>query len=51
MAVYKCDLSSLKSVRACAEEINAKEDRIDVLINNAGVMMCPYTKGACKYDR
>ena len=45
IAVYKCDLSSLKSVRACAEEINAKEERVDVLINNAGAMMCPYSKG------
>ena len=45
IAVYKCDLSSLKSVRECAGEINEKEERIDVLINNAGVMMCPYSKG------
>ena len=40
----RCDLSSLKSVRECAKEINEKEERIDVLINNAGVMMCPYSK-------
>ena len=50
LVIYKCDLSSLASVRKCAEEINAKEDRVDVLINNAGVMMCPYTKGANTYD-
>ena len=42
--LLRCDLSSLKSVRECAGEINSKEERIDVLINNAGVMMCPYSK-------
>lgn len=42
--VYKLDLASLKSVRECAEEINACEKKIDILINNAGIMMCPYMK-------
>merc|ERR1712004_336021 len=32
------DLSSLASVRKFAEEINSEERRLDVLINNAGVM-------------
>ena len=40
----RCDLSSLKSVKNCAEEINSKEARIDVLINNAGVAFIPYSK-------
>ncbi|KAJ8920193.1 hypothetical protein NQ315_011854 [Exocentrus adspersus] len=31
------DLSSLQSVRKFAKEINATEERLDVLINNAGV--------------
>lgn len=44
IVVYKLDLASLSSVRECADEINGKEDKIDVLINNAGVMMCPYSK-------
>lgn len=34
--VKKLDLSSFKSVRKFAEEINEEEDRVDVLINNAG---------------
>ncbi len=38
------DLSSLSSVRKFAEEFTSKYDRLDVLINNAGVMMPPYTK-------
>ena len=37
----RCDLSSLKSVKDCADEINSKEGKIDVLINNAGVSFLP----------
>ncbi len=33
-----CDLSSLASVRACAEEFKKSHQRLDVLINNAGVL-------------
>ncbi|MGE5696549.1 MAG: SDR family NAD(P)-dependent oxidoreductase [Candidatus Sericytochromatia bacterium] len=32
------DLTSLESVRAASEELKAKHQRIDLLINNAGVM-------------
>ncbi|XP_062379238.1 retinol dehydrogenase 14a [Sardina pilchardus] len=38
------DLASLKSVHTFCEEIIKEEPRIDVLINNAGVYQCPYTK-------
>ena len=34
--VHKLDLSSLKSVRECAQILLDKEDKIDILINNAG---------------
>ncbi|XP_013412742.1 retinol dehydrogenase 12 [Lingula anatina] len=44
VALYHLDLASLKSVRKCADEILKSEDKINILINNAGVMMCPYTK-------
>ena len=37
----KLDLSSLDSVRKCATKILEEEPRIDILINNAGVMMIP----------
>ena len=33
-----CDLSSLRAVRGFAEELSAREARLDVLVNNAGVM-------------
>lgn len=38
------DLASLESVRKFAQDINKTESRIDILLNNAGVMMCPYMK-------
>lgn len=44
IAVYRLDLASLKSIRECALEILSNESRIDILINNAGVMMCPALK-------
>jgi NAD(P)-dependent dehydrogenase (short-subunit alcohol dehydrogenase family) len=36
------DLGELASVRACAERILAKHQTLDLLINNAGIMMPPY---------
>ncbi|KZT52555.1 NAD(P)-binding protein [Calocera cornea HHB12733] len=35
------DLSDLPSIKACAAEFTAKEQRLDILFCNAGVMMCP----------
>ena len=42
--VLKLDLSSLNSVRECAQIILDKEEKIDILINNAGIMTCPEWK-------
>lgn len=39
--VVVLDLASLKSIRACADELRARYERVDVLINNAGVMAIP----------
>lgn len=38
------DLDSLSSVRAAAAELLARFDRLDLLLNNAGVMIPPYGK-------
>lgn len=37
------DLSDLASVRACGARIAASRQTLDLLINNAGIMMPPYT--------
>lgn len=41
VALAELDLTSLASVRAAAEQLRATHDRIDLLINNAGVMYTP----------
>jgi NAD(P)-dependent dehydrogenase (short-subunit alcohol dehydrogenase family) len=41
ITLQRLDLSSLTSVRAAAAEIKAANPRIDLLINNAGVMFTP----------
>jgi NAD(P)-dependent dehydrogenase (short-subunit alcohol dehydrogenase family) len=40
--VVRLDLASLASVRAAAEQIRSRYSRIDLLINNAGLMMPPF---------
>ena len=44
LEVMKLDLSSLKSVRSFASEFLAKYEKLDLLINNAGIMIPPYSK-------
>ncbi|MGV0048616.1 SDR family NAD(P)-dependent oxidoreductase [Mycobacterium colombiense] len=41
VALQELDLTSLDSVRAAAEQLRSAHDRIDLLINNAGVMWTP----------
>lgn len=41
IVVYKLNLTSLASVRECAKRLLENESKIHLLINNAGVMMCP----------
>src|ERR1700675_3691096 len=40
--LVELDLASLKSVRACADELVAKGEAFDVVIANAGVMATPF---------
>ncbi|KAM3603539.1 uncharacterized protein V6R79_024302 [Siganus canaliculatus] len=44
VVIKHLDLASLTSVRKFCEEIREEESKIDVLVNNAGIYQCPYTK-------
>ena len=44
------DLGSLDTIRAFAEEFLARHDRVDVLLNNAGVMACPLGRTADGFE-
>ena len=50
ISFYKLDLSSLKSVQECAKTMKEREEKIDILINNAGVMACPKATTEDGYD-
>ncbi|HTK61222.1 MAG TPA: SDR family NAD(P)-dependent oxidoreductase [Pseudonocardia sp.] len=50
VTVQSLDLSSLASVRAAAEELRAGHDKIDLLVNNAGVMYTPLTRTADGFE-
>jgi NAD(P)-dependent dehydrogenase (short-subunit alcohol dehydrogenase family) len=41
VALQELDLTSLVSIRAAADQLRSEHDRIDLLINNAGVMWTP----------
>src|ERR1700735_5460643 len=41
VTLQELDLTSLESTRDAAEQLRADHDRIDLLINNAGVMYTP----------
>lgn len=47
---FVADLSDLAAVARLADEVRARHDRIDVLINNAGVLKAPVTKLANGQD-
>ncbi|XP_048376496.1 retinol dehydrogenase 12 isoform X4 [Stegostoma tigrinum] len=44
VVVKKLDLADTKSIREFAKQINEEYQHLNILINNAGVMMCPYSK-------
>uniref|UniRef100_A0A671PUW9 Si:ch211-107o10.3 n=1 Tax=Sinocyclocheilus anshuiensis TaxID=1608454 RepID=A0A671PUW9_9TELE len=44
VVVKMLDLASMQSVRALAKDVQQTEERLDILINNAGIMMCPQWK-------
>ena len=44
VTVEKMDLASLKSISDCVDRLKKSLKKIDILINNAGVMMCPLSR-------
>lgn len=50
LSLQRLDLASLKSVRAAADELRAAHPKIDLLINNAGVMYTPRQKTQDGFD-
>ncbi|XP_076577542.1 retinol dehydrogenase 12, like isoform X2 [Chaetodon auriga] len=46
----RLDLADSKSIREFAEAINKGEPQLNILINNAGVMVCPYGKTADGFE-
>ncbi|GAA6073766.1 retinol dehydrogenase 14a [Tachysurus ichikawai] len=44
LLVRPLDLACMSSVRSFCLQINKEEPRLDVLINNAGVYQCPYSR-------
>jgi NAD(P)-dependent dehydrogenase (short-subunit alcohol dehydrogenase family) len=48
--VVELDLADLASVRACAGKVAATVDRLDVLMNNAGVMAVPFSRTADGFE-
>ncbi|KAM4718168.1 retinol dehydrogenase 12, like [Anableps anableps] len=46
----KLDLADSKSIREFVEAIHQNESKLNLLINNAGVMVCPYGKTADGFE-
>ena len=49
--IMPLDLASLDSVRQFAEAFKAEYDQLDVLVNNAGIMMVPYGRTEDGFER
>jgi NAD(P)-dependent dehydrogenase (short-subunit alcohol dehydrogenase family) len=45
-----CDLGNLAQLRACGAEARSRLAKIDLLINNAGVMACPFSHTADGFE-
>lgn len=50
LTIVELDLGSLESVKAAAEEILAARERVDLLVNNAGVMGIPQRRTADGFE-
>lgn len=43
ISVMEIDLMDLRSIHSFADEFHSKHTKLDILINNAGIMMTPYS--------
>ncbi len=50
LEVAQLDLANLSSVRAFSERFLSSHDRLDLLVNNAGVMAAPYQRTADGFE-
>lgn len=48
--VVRLDLSDPSSIDGCAAEISGKTERLDIVINNAGIMACPLSRDARGFE-
>jgi NAD(P)-dependent dehydrogenase (short-subunit alcohol dehydrogenase family) len=48
--ILEMDLADLESIQAAADQYLANHDRLDVLVNNAGLMALPYQKTAQGFE-
>lgn len=46
----KLDLTDIESIKSAVQEFQKKEDNLHILINNAGVMMTPYSETKQGYE-
>ncbi len=44
LVFIELNLASIQSIRKFAEEFNSRYNRLDILLNNAGIMLVPYGK-------
>lgn len=44
LVLVSLDLSSFQSIHKCSEVVHNKYDHLDILLNNAGIMMVPFGK-------
>ncbi len=50
VSVSQLDLSDLSSVKSFCERFSSDFNQLDLLVNNAGVMMCPFSKTADQFE-
>lgn len=51
LCVLPLDLADLQSIRAFAKEVGTRWDRLDLLINNAGIMYTPFRRTADGFEQ